>query len=119
MSSHHDGEESPFDGLGGPIRKTARDEEHQGSAEGPPSKRRGKRNRIHENNWGYTTYLDRVFGLNCFEVRRFLFVMTRRFKSHSQELVRLRVFPDAKDISESFGAIEAALRVRMIVRLMP
>ncbi len=55
--------------------------------------RRGKRNRIHERNWGYTTYLDRVFGLRCFG-----------------DLVRLQVYPDAKDISESYGALQAALR---------
>ena len=53
----------------------------------------GRRNRIHPRNWGYTTYLDRVFGMRCFN-----------------ELVRLRVFPDAKDISESYGALQAAAR---------
>jgi hypothetical protein len=37
----------------------------------------GRRNRIHPRNWGYTTYLDRVFGMRCFN-----------------DLVRLRVFPD-------------------------
>ena len=54
---------------------------------------RSKRNRIHPRNWGYSNHLDRVFSLRCF-----------------QDLVRLRVFPDAKDISESFGALQAALR---------
>ena len=53
----------------------------------------GRRNKIHPHNWGYTTYLDRVFGLSCFS-----------------ELVRLQIFPDAKDISESYGALAAATR---------
>ena len=53
----------------------------------------GRRNRIHPRNWGYTTYLDRVFGMRCFN-----------------DLVRMRVFPDAKDISESYGALQAAAR---------
>ncbi|CAE8586544.1 unnamed protein product, partial [Polarella glacialis] len=54
---------------------------------------RGQRNRLHPQNWGYTTYLDRVFKMTCFF-----------------DLVRLRVFPDAKDISESYGAIAAGAR---------
>ena len=59
-------------------------------AEGVEGEKRGRRNRIRPQNWGYTTYLDRVFGMRCFE-----------------DLVRLRVFPDAKDISESYGALQA------------
>ena len=55
--------------------------------------RRSKRNRIHPRNWGYTTYLDKVFSMRCFE-----------------DLVRMRVFPDAKDISESYGFLQAAIR---------
>lgn len=55
--------------------------------------RRGRRNRIHPRNWGFTTHLDKVFGLRCFE-----------------DLVRLAVFPDAKDISESYGALLGACR---------
>ncbi|CAE8601556.1 unnamed protein product [Polarella glacialis] len=54
---------------------------------------RGQRNRLHPQNWGYTTYLDRVFKMTCFF-----------------DLVRLKVFPDAKDISESYGAIAAGAR---------
>mmetsp|Transcript_27959 Transcript_27959/g.87094 ORF Transcript_27959/g.87094 Transcript_27959/m.87094 type:complete len:300 (-) Transcript_27959:48-947(-) len=54
---------------------------------------RKQRSRLHPRNWGYTTYLDRVFSLNCFF-----------------DLVRLQVFPGAKDISESYGAIAAAFR---------
>ena len=67
----------------------------EGEASGGPeaAPRRGRRNRIHPRNWGYTTHLDKVFGLKCF-----------------QELVCLQVFPDAKDISESYGALLAALR---------
>jgi hypothetical protein len=59
----------------------------------PAGEKRGRRNRIHPRNWGYTTYIDRVFGMRCFE-----------------DLVRMRVFPDAKDISESYGALQAAIR---------
>eukprot|EP01051_Picozoa_sp_SAG22_P012554 SAG22_NODE_1316_length_4765_cov_2.544792_2_plen_586_part_00 len=62
-------------------------------AEAPSSRNGGRRNRIHPRNWGYTTYLDRVFGLACFG-----------------ELTRLQIFPDAKDISESYGAVVAATR---------
>ena len=40
-------------------------------------------------NWGYTTYLDRLFSMRCFE-----------------DLVRLRLFPGAKDMSESMGALQ-------------
>ena len=60
---------------------------------GDGSNRRSRRNRIHPKNWGYSNHLDRVFSLKCFE-----------------DFVRLRVFPDAKDISESYGALQAALR---------
>jgi len=45
----------------------------------------------HPKNWGYSDYVDRVMGLKCFV-----------------DLVNLRVFPSAKDISESMGAIMAA-----------
>ena len=54
---------------------------------------RSSADRIRPRNWGYTTYLDRVFGMRCFE-----------------DIVRLRVFPDAKDISESYGVLQAAIR---------
>jgi hypothetical protein len=62
------------------------------------SARPSQGNRIRPRNWGFTTYLDRVFGMRCFE-----------------DLVRLRVFPDAKDISESYGVIQAAIRQGMLL----
>ena len=54
---------------------------------------RGRRNRVHPRNWGYTTYIDKVFSLRCFV-----------------NLVQLQVFPDAKDISESYGVLQAVIR---------
>jgi len=39
-------------------------------------------------NFGYTNYVDVVFGMKCFS-----------------ELVRLQVYPDAKEISEAYGAL--------------
>ena len=54
----------------------------------------GKKNRkFRPNNWGYSAYVDKVYGMGCFA-----------------ELVRLRVFLDAKDISESYGALQAGVR---------
>ena len=47
---------------------------------------------------GAGRYLDRVFGMRCFE-----------------DIVRLQVFPDAKDITESYGALQAAARLGGIV----
>ncbi len=38
----------------------------------------GRRNRIHPRNWGYTTYLDRVFGMRCFNEPR----TSRRVTAH-------------------------------------
>jgi hypothetical protein len=82
--------------------------EHQGGEEedegsgvsgGDGLGKRGRRNRIHPRNWGFTTYIDRVFGMRCFE-----------------DLVRLRVFPDAKDISESYGVLQAAIRQGLLVQ---
>jgi hypothetical protein len=61
--------------------------------DGSKMDKRGRRNRIRPKNWGYTTYLDKVFSMHCFA-----------------ELVRLRVFPDCKDISESYGVLQAAIR---------
>jgi hypothetical protein len=52
--------------------------DEDGDAKGKVGKG-GRRNRVHPRNWGYTTYLDRVFGMNCFG-----------------ELLRLQIFPDAK-----------------------
>ena len=54
---------------------------------------RGRRNRVHPRNWGYTTYIDKIFSLRCFV-----------------NLVQLQVFPDAKDISESYGVLQAVIR---------
>ena len=48
-----------------------------GSSTGRNGRSGGRRNRIHPRNWGYTTYLDRVYGMRCFN-----------------DLVRMRVFPD-------------------------
>jgi len=45
------------------------------------------------NNFGYCAYIDRVFSLRCF-----------------RDIVDLQVFQSAKDISESFCALNAALR---------
>lgn len=91
--SHHssDDVEAPF-AFAGPTARPAAEEE-TGGPSGAADATRGRRNRIRPRNWGYTLYLDKVFSLRCFE-----------------DLVRLRVFPDAKDISESYGAIQAALR---------
>jgi len=49
--------------------------------------------KVRPNNWGYLTYVDKVFGLDCFK-----------------ELVRLGIFESAKDISESMGALQACAR---------
>ena len=57
--------------------------------EGPDS----ASSKIRPNNWGYLTYVDKVFGLDCFK-----------------ELVRLGIFESAKDISESMGALQACAR---------
>ncbi|KAL7553242.1 hypothetical protein ACHAWF_016757 [Thalassiosira exigua] len=45
------------------------------------------------NNFGYCSYLDRLFSLECFP-----------------DIVALKAFTSAKDVSESMGAIEAACR---------
>ena len=47
----------------------------------------------HPKNWGYTDYLDGYFSLSSFG-----------------DLARLRLFPGAKDVSESWGALKAAQR---------
>jgi hypothetical protein len=47
--------------------------------------------KLRPRNWGFTTYLDRLFGMRCF-----------------LDIMQLGVFPDAKDISESMGALQAA-----------
>ena len=45
------------------------------------------------NNFGYCNYVDKLFGMNCF-----------------RDIVLLDVFNSAKDVSESMGALQAALR---------
>ena len=70
------------------------------ATEAPNSSDASQRDKIHPRNWGYTTHLDRVFGLACFG-----------------ELTRLQIFPDAKDISESYGALVAATRHGHLARL--
>ena len=47
--------------------------------------------KLRPRNWGFTTYLDRLFAMRCF-----------------LDMMELRVFPDAKDITESMGALQAA-----------
>ena len=47
--------------------------------------------RLRTRNWGYTQHIDAVWSMKCFK-----------------ELIKLDVFPDAKDISESMGALRAA-----------
>ena len=42
-------------------------------------------------NWGYSQHVDALWGMNCYP-----------------EIVRLRIFPGAKDVSESMGALRAA-----------
>ena len=46
--------------------------------------------RVRPNNWGYSTYLDAVFSLSCFN-----------------DLMRVGALSSAKDISESYGALQA------------
>jgi len=47
--------------------------------------------RLRPRNWGYSQHVDALWGMTCFA-----------------EIVRLRIFPDAKDVSESMGALRAA-----------
>ena len=47
--------------------------------------------KLRPQNWGYTTYLDRVFAMRAFH-----------------DLIALGVFQSAKDVSESMGALQAA-----------
>ena len=47
--------------------------------------------RIRPGNFGYVNYVDSLFQMGCFE-----------------DIVRLRLFPSAKDVSESMGALQAA-----------
>ena len=54
--------------------------------------------KVRPNNWGYTTYIDRVFAMDCFP-----------------DMVQKRVFPDAKDISESMGALQVERRLQAAV----
>jgi hypothetical protein len=64
------------------------------SSEPAEATQSSKKNRkFRPNNWGYSAYVDKVYGMGCFA-----------------ELVRLRVFLDAKDISESYGALQVGVR---------
>ncbi|KAJ1462295.1 hypothetical protein M885DRAFT_476344 [Pelagophyceae sp. CCMP2097] len=47
--------------------------------------------KLHPRNHGYSNYVDQLFGLACFE-----------------DVARLRLFPSAKDVSESFAVLHAA-----------
>ena len=59
---------------------------------GPNKAYWGRRSgRLRTRNWGYTQHIDAVWSMKCFK-----------------ELIKLDVFPDAKDISESMGALRAA-----------
>jgi len=40
--------------------------------------KRGTRNKIHPKNWGYTTYLDKVFGMVHFLIYTPVFIIVRR-----------------------------------------
>ena len=83
-----------------------------GAAEGT-----SRGSRIRPNNFGYTTYIDRVFGLRCFEdlvcaarAHRGCCTFYRAMSNYICAIAggrKLRVFPDAKDISESYCALQA------------
>lgn len=60
------------------------------SASAPSGRLSGK---FHPTNFGFTVYLDKLFALDCFP-----------------ELVARRVFPSAKDVTESYAAINAIQR---------
>jgi hypothetical protein len=56
---------------------------------------------VREENWGYVQYLDRLMSMRCF-----------------QDLVALKVFSTAKDMSESMGVLQAAgFHARMTVEV--
>ncbi|KAL9189825.1 hypothetical protein ACHAXT_009500 [Thalassiosira profunda] len=83
-----------------PARRVCRQCKKNETAErcGQPPKKQIKLGRTSEagakrrpNNWGYCNYLDKLFAMECFS-----------------DIVALRAFTSAKDVSESMAAIQAA-----------